>query len=71
MDNNIKLSVGRNFYYCTPVKGTFKLLDKQRLVVCVYIGYEDGRQFEEINDAQLQDITIEQQVQLDYIEQQQ
>ena len=69
MDNHVKLSVGRNFYDCTPVKGTFKGLARQTLSVCVSIGYEDGRQFEEINDVQLQDITVEEQVQLDYIEQ--
>ncbi len=69
MDNHVKLSVGRNFYDCTPVKGTFKGFARQTLSVCVSIGYEDGRQFEEINDVQLQEITVEEQVQLDYIEQ--
>ena len=69
MDNHVKLSVGRNFYDCTPVKGTFKGFARQTLSVCVSIGYEDGRQFEEINDVQLQEITIEEQAQLDYIEQ--
>ena len=68
MDNHIKLSVGRNFYDCTPVKGTFKGLAKQTLSVCVSIGYEDGRHFEEINDVQLQEIPVEFQEQLDYIE---
>jgi transglutaminase-like putative cysteine protease len=69
MDNHVKLSVGRNFYDCTPVKGTFKGFARQTLSVCVSIGYEDGRQFEEINDVQLQEVTVEEQVQLDYIEQ--
>lgn len=69
MDNHVKLSVGRNFYDCTPIKGTFKGIAKQTLSVCVSIGYEDGRQFEEINDVQLQDVTVERQEQLDYIEQ--
>lgn len=69
MDNHVKLSVGRNFYDCTPVKGTFKGFAKQTLSVCVSIGYEDGRQFEEINDVQLQEVTVEEQAQLDYIEQ--
>lgn len=69
MDNHIKLSVGRNFSDCTPVKGTFKGFARQTLSVCVSIGYEDGRQFEEINDVQLQEVTVEEQVQLDYIEQ--
>lgn len=69
MDNHVKLSVGRNFYDCTPVKGTFKGFARQTLSVCVSIGYEDGRQFEEINDVKLQEITVEEQVQLDFIEQ--
>ena len=69
MDNHVKLSVGRNFYDCTVVKGTFKGFAKQTLSVAVSIGYEDGRQFEEINNVQLQEITMEQQAQLDYIEQ--
>lgn len=69
MDNHVKLSVGRNFYDCTPVKGTYKGFAKQKLSVCVSIGYEDGRQFEEINDVELQKITIEEQEQIDYIEQ--
>ena len=69
MDNHVKLSVGRNFSDCTPVKGIFKGFARQTLSVCVSIGYEDGRQFEEINDVQLQEVTVEEQVQLDYIEQ--
>ncbi|MND97909.1 Protein-glutamine gamma-glutamyltransferase [compost metagenome] len=68
MDNHVKLSVGRNFYDCTPVKGTFKGLAKQTLSVCVSIGYEDGRQFEEINNVQLEEVSSELQEQLDYIE---
>lgn len=68
MDNHIKLSVGRNFTDCTPVKGTFKGLAKQKLSVSVSVEYEDGRQFEEINDVQLQEISIEKQKELDYIE---
>jgi transglutaminase-like putative cysteine protease len=70
MDNHVKLSVGRNFNDCTPVKGTFKGFAKQKLSVSVSIGYEDGRQFKEINNVELQKITIEEQEQLDYIEQQ-
>lgn len=70
MDTHVKLSVGRNFYDCTPVKGTFKGFAKHILSVAVSIGYEDGRQFEEINDVQLEKITAEEQAQFDYIEQQ-
>ena len=68
MDNHVKLSVGRNFYDCTPVKGTFKGLARQTLSVCVSIGYEDGRQFEEINNVQLQEVSAEVQERLNYIE---
>ena len=69
MDNHVKLSVGRNFYDCTLVKGTFKGFAKQTLSVSVSIGYEDGRQFEEINNVQLQKVTEEEQKQFDHIEQ--
>jgi transglutaminase-like putative cysteine protease len=68
MDNHVKLSVGLNFSDCSPVKGTFKGLAKQTLSVCVSIGYEDGRHFEEINDVQLQEVSTEVQEQLDYID---
>ena len=68
MDNHIKLSVGRNFTDCTPVKGTFKGLAKQKLSVSVSVEYEDGRQFEEVNEVQLQEISLEKQKELDYIE---
>jgi transglutaminase-like putative cysteine protease len=71
MDNHVKLSVGRNFYDCTLVKGTFKGFAKQTLSVSVSIGYEDGRKFEEINNVQLQKVTEEEQKQFDHIEQQQ
>jgi transglutaminase-like putative cysteine protease len=69
MDNHVKLSVGRNFYDCTLVKGTFKGFAKQTLSVSVSIGYEDGRQLEEINNVQLQKMSVEEQAQLDYLEQ--
>lgn len=69
MYNYVKLSVGKNFHDCTPVKGTFKGLARQTLSVSVSIEYEDGRHFEEVNDVQLPEITLEQQIQLDYIEQ--
>ena len=68
MDNHIRLSVGKNFYDCTPVKGTFKGLARQTLSVSVSIGYEDGRHFEEINNVLLEEATIEEKKQLDHIE---
>ena len=68
MANHVKLSVGRDFNECTPVKGTFKGLAKQTLSVSVSIGYEDGRQFEEINDVKLQKVSDEVQRQLDMMD---
>jgi transglutaminase-like putative cysteine protease len=68
MENHVKLAVGRNFTDCTPVKGTFKGLAKQTLSVSVSIGYEDGRQFEEINNVLLEEVSTQLQEQLDYIE---
>ena len=68
MDNHVKLSVGRDFYDCTPVKGTFKGYAKQTLSVSVSIGYEDGRQFEEVNNVKLRKVSEEVQRQLDLIE---
>ena len=68
MDNHVKLSVGRDFNECTPVKGTFKGFAKQTLSVSVSIGYEDGRQFEEINQVKLQKVSDEVQRQLDLLE---
>lgn len=70
MDNHVKLAVGRNFYDCTPIKGTFKGLARQTLSVCVSIGYEDGRHYEEINDVLLEEIPQEINDQISYIEQQ-
>lgn len=74
MDNHVRLSVGRNFTDCTPIKGTFKGLARQTLSVCVSIGYEDGRQFEEINDVKLQEVSLrvkEQLAYMDHLQQQQ
>jgi transglutaminase-like putative cysteine protease len=68
MENHVKLSVGRNFYDCTLVKGTFKGFARQTLSVSVSIGYEDGRQFEEVNNVQLQEATEAEKVQYDYLD---
>lgn len=68
MDNHVKLSVGRDFNDCSPVKGTFKGYAKQTLSVSVSIGYEDGRQFEEVTDVKLKKLSEEVQRQLDLIE---
>lgn len=55
-NNHIKLAVGNHFKDCTPVKGTFKGLAKQRLSVYVSVGYEDGQVFEEKTNVQMQAI---------------
>ena len=68
MENHVKLSVGRDFNDCTPVKGTFNGIAKQTRSVSVSRGYEDGRQFEEVTDVKLQKVSDEVQRQLDLIE---
>lgn len=50
-NNHVKLAVGRNFYDCSPVKGTFKGPAVQKLYVYVSIGYEDGHIFEDKNNV--------------------
>ena len=50
-NNHVKLAVGRNFYDCSPVKGTFKGPAVQKLYVYVSIGYEDGHMFEDKNNV--------------------
>ncbi|GGH75387.1 transglutaminase-like putative cysteine protease [Filimonas zeae] len=50
-NNHVKLSVGRHFNDCTPVKGTFKGPAKQKLSVFVSVGYEDGHVFEDLNNV--------------------
>ena len=52
-DKHVKLAVGRDFNDCSPIKGTFKGLAEQKLSVWVSVGYEDGHQFEELNNVNL------------------
>ncbi|MCK7554408.1 transglutaminase family protein [Chitinophaga sedimenti] len=52
-NKHVKLSVGRYFQDCSPVKGTFKGMAKQLLSVFVSVGYEDGHIFEELNNVHL------------------
>lgn len=49
-NKHVKLSVGRNFDDCSPVRGAFKGPARQTLSVFVSIGYEDGKVFEELNN---------------------
>lgn len=50
-DAHVKLSVGRNFNDCSPMKGTFKGIANQTLRVYVSVGYEDGHVVEDTNDV--------------------
>jgi transglutaminase-like putative cysteine protease len=50
-NKHVKLSVGRNFRDCSPVRGTFKGPARQKLSVFVSVGYEDGQFFEEMNNV--------------------
>lgn len=53
-NKHVKLSVGRDFSDCSPVKGTFKGPAKQSLSVFVSVSYENGDVFEELNDVHMQ-----------------
>lgn len=50
-NTHVKLSVGRHFSDCSPVKGTFKGPARQQLSVFVSVGYEDGHTFEDLNNV--------------------
>lgn len=52
-NKHVKLSVGRDFADCSPVKGTFKGPARQTLTVFVSVGYENGDVFEELNNVDL------------------
>lgn len=52
-NKHVKLSVGRDFRDCSPVKGSFKGPARQTLTVTVSVGYENGDVFEEINNVHL------------------
>jgi transglutaminase-like putative cysteine protease len=74
-DNHVKLSTGRAFYDCSPVKGTFKGAARQQLSVYVSVGYEDGHTFEEMNNVGMGSATsdespVEEEVFIPGIEQQ-
>jgi transglutaminase-like putative cysteine protease len=52
-NKHVKLSVGRHFRDCSPVKGSFKGPARQTLSVYVAVAYEDGNTFEELNNVDL------------------
>lgn len=53
-NKHIKLATGRSFIDCSPVTGTFKGPAKQQLFVTVQVGYEDGFEFGDNNEVQLE-----------------
>ena len=53
-NNHVKLAVGRDFKDCSPLKGNFKGLARQKLSIFVSVGYEDGHVFEDRNDVDMQ-----------------
>ncbi|MBX2924603.1 MAG: transglutaminase family protein [Chitinophagaceae bacterium] len=53
-NNHIKLSVGRHFKDCTPIKGAFRGPARQVLSVHVSVGYEDGHTFDELNNVKME-----------------
>lgn len=57
--HHVRLAVGRDFGDCSPVKGTFKGIARQKLSVYVSVGYEDGHVFESENDVQMHTIEAE------------
>lgn len=52
-NKHVKLSIGKDFNDCSPVKGTFKGSAHQTLTVFVSVNYEDGQLFEELNNVHL------------------
>ncbi len=58
-ENYVKLSVGRDFKDCTPMKGSFKGPANESLNVYVSVGYEDGYVFQQHNDVTLGNPLVE------------
>lgn len=50
-DTHVRLAVGKNFSDCSPVKGTYRGTSNHQLEVVVSVSYEDGHNFEELNEA--------------------
>lgn len=42
-ENHVRLAVGRNFYDCSPVRGTYRGTSNHTLEVAVAVSYEGGR----------------------------
>jgi transglutaminase-like putative cysteine protease len=43
-DNHVRLAVGKNYYDCSPVRGTYRGTSNHKLEVAVAVGYEDAFQ---------------------------
>lgn len=69
--NHVKLAVGRNFYDCSIVKGSFKGGARQDLYVFVSVGYEDGHIFEDTNRVQLDKQKIDTEDEISFMNSQQ
>lgn len=41
-ENHVRLAVGKNYYDCSPVRGTYRGTSNHELHVAVTVGYEDG-----------------------------
>jgi transglutaminase-like putative cysteine protease len=41
-ENHVRLAVGKNYYDCSPVRGTYRGTSSHQLHVAVTVGYEDG-----------------------------
>jgi transglutaminase-like putative cysteine protease len=48
-DNHVRLAIGKNYYDCSPVRGTYRGISKHTLEVAVTVGYDDefGAKFPE------------------------
>lgn len=42
-ENHVRLAVGKNYYDCSPVRGTYRGSSGHSLDVAVTVGYEDGQ----------------------------
>jgi transglutaminase-like putative cysteine protease len=50
-ENHVRLAVGKNYYDCSPVRGTYRGTSKHKLDVSVTVSYENGDNFAESNKA--------------------
>jgi transglutaminase-like putative cysteine protease len=58
-ENHVKLAVGRNFYDCSPVRGTYRGTSGHTLEVAVVVSYEDGKTVQPQSNIQEHDDATE------------